>query len=118
MIGYGLQGSPRSPISDWIDQANASSTPILALDVPSGLHTTTGVHSGCCIRAAATLTLAMPKTGLLSQEGRDCLGELYLGDIGVPPALYAADSLGLPATSPFLEGSVIRVLLSETPTRK
>ena len=112
MIGYGLQGLPRPPISEWIEKANASSTPILALDAPSGLDTTSGVHTDCCIRASATLTLAMPKIGLLAPQARDCVGDLYLGDISVPPELYASEQLGFEPAGPFEEGALIQVLLS------
>lgn len=111
MIGYGLQGAPRPPISDWIGRANASGTPILALDAPSGLDTTAGKTAGPCIQADATLTLAMPKVGLLAPEARGCVGELYLGDISVPAELYAANTLGLPVVWPFEEGPVVRVLV-------
>jgi NAD(P)H-hydrate epimerase len=40
MIGYGLQGQPREPISGWIERINHSGIPILSLDVPSGLDAT------------------------------------------------------------------------------
>ena len=48
------------------------------------------------IHAAATLTLALPKAGLLSEGGRAAVGELYLGDISVPPQLYEALGLDVP----------------------
>jgi NAD(P)H-hydrate epimerase len=44
-------------------------------------------------QAAATLTLALPKAGLLTPAAAPYVGELYLADIGVPPQLYAG--LGL-----------------------
>jgi len=112
MIGYGLQGTPRLPIADWIARANASGIPILALDAPSGLDTTTGRTSDFCIRADATLTLAMPKVGLLTPEARDCVGELYLGDISVPPELYAMESLRLQVASPFEADPIVKVQFS------
>lgn len=111
LIGYGLVGAPRTPISDWIERANASGVKILALDAPSGLDTTAGKMAGPCIRATATLTLAMPKVGLLRADARDCVGELFLGDISVPPALYAAEALGLEAVSPFVAGPIVKVLV-------
>lgn len=113
MIGYGLQGPPRPPISDWIGRANATGTPILALDAPSGLDTTVGKTAGPCIRADATLTLAMPKVGLLAPEAHDCVGELYVGDISVPPELYAAKTLGLPVISLFEAGPIVKVAFSQ-----
>ncbi|MEM9261483.1 MAG: hypothetical protein AAGA62_17720, partial [Bacteroidota bacterium] len=61
------------------------------------------------IAAAATLTLALPKHGLFAEGVAAVRGELYLGDISVPPALYAEPSLGIALTSPFGEGDVVRV---------
>ncbi len=109
MIGYGLQGQPRPPISEWIARANNSGTKILALDAPSGLDTTHGSVSKVCIKADATLTLAMPKVGLLATNAKTCVGELYLGDISVPPGLYSAESLGLRVCSPFDQGAIVKV---------
>lgn len=110
MIGYGLVGSPRPPISDWIEKANDSKVDILSLDAPSGLNTTTGDTSDLCIKAKATMTLAMPKTGLLTKKSKKCVGELYLADIGVPPELYAAPSLNLEVLIPFQYGTIVKIL--------
>ena len=70
MIGYGLTDNPRGLVAEWIKRANAAHRPILALDAPSGLDTTTGVPGQPCIQATATMTLALPKTGLLAPPAR------------------------------------------------
>jgi len=88
MLGYGAKGDPRPPIADWIRRANESGPPILSLDSPSGLDTTTGIPGSPCIRASTTLMLALPKTGLLSPKAKPFVGDLYLADIGVPSELY------------------------------
>ncbi len=88
LIGYGLHGSPRPEIAGWIEAINASGRPVLALDIPSGLDGTSGIAGDPCIHASATLTLALPKTGLLSPQSRPYVGNLYLADISVPPELY------------------------------
>ena len=85
LIGYGLTGDPAEPFTGLIRWANAHPAPVLSLDTPSGLDVTTGVPARPCVRATATLTLALPKTGLLG--ARDA-GRLYLADISVPPLLY------------------------------
>ncbi len=64
VIGYSLKGAPRGPASDLIRWANAQEAPILALDAPSGVDTTTGRVFVPAIRATATMTLALPKEGL------------------------------------------------------
>jgi len=109
LIGYGISGNPRSPMADWIIRANESHVQILALDAPSGLDTTTGNPFSPCIKASGTLTLAMPKTGLLTESARPYVGRLYLADIGVPPELYASPSLGLNVKSPFANDPIIEL---------
>ncbi len=94
IIGYGLEGAPREKSSKLIGLANNLGAPILSLDAPSGLDTTTGQTPGDAVRADATLTLALPKIGLTKTPARDFVGDLYIGDIGVPPELYAGRGLG------------------------
>ena len=109
LIGYGLRDAPRGGTADLIQAANEHSAPTLALDVPSGLDATTGVVYHPAIRAAATLTLALPKQGLASQRGREYVGELYLADIGVPPELYERSALRLRVDPMFAEEEIIRL---------
>ena len=109
MLGYGSNGDPRPPIAGWVHFANESARPILSLDSPSGLDTTTGIPGSPCIHASATLTLALPKTGLFAPSAKPFVGDLYLADISVPPELYAAPSLGLQVTSPFGEDSILKL---------
>ena len=109
MIGYGLSGAPRQPVAEWVVRANASNVPMIALDNPTGLNSTTGVPSEFCINAAVTLTLALPKAGLLQPEAQPFVGELFLADIGVPPELYAWPSLNLKVVSPFGKDNIIKL---------
>ena len=107
LIGYGLSGNPRGVMAEWIERANASGRSILALDTPSGLDTTTGQPGSPCIRATATLTLALPKTGLFTPQARPYVGDLYLADIGVPPELYR--QLGIEIESLFTDDFIIPI---------
>lgn len=109
MLGYGAMGNPRSPVAEWIQSANDSEVPIISLDAPSGLDTTTGIPGSPCIYASATLTLALPKTGLLASTARPFVGDLYLADIGIPPELYASPSLRLHVISPFSEDTIVKL---------
>jgi len=109
LLGYGGQGDPRPPITQWIEKANVSGVRILALDSPSGLDATTGEAGKPCIRASATLTLALPKTGLRLPRATPYVGELYVADIGVPRVLYAGPSLGLQVGALFSDQAIVRV---------
>lgn len=107
LLGYGAQGPPTGSYSLLIKAANFSLKPLLSLDLPSGLDPTTGALPGPCIRARATLTLAMPKTGLLAPGAQKVVGELWLGDVGVPVSAY--QKLGLAAGNPFRDGPLLRL---------
>ncbi|MDP1715787.1 MAG: NAD(P)H-hydrate epimerase [Anaerolineales bacterium] len=107
IIGYSLSGSPRGTAADLIRWANMQNAPILALDTPSGLDTNDGQAYEPTIRATATLTLALPKQGLLNPQAQPYVGELYLADISVPPELYA--KMGISVSPLFAESDLIRV---------
>lgn len=109
LIGYSLKGAPSGSVADLIRWANGAGAPVLAMDVPSGLDTTTGVACNPAIMAAATLTLALPKTGLLAKNAVSYVGELYLADIGIPPALYARPEFGLDDGFVFARGEIVRL---------
>lgn len=115
LIGYGLRGAPAGWTADVIRRLNGSGIPVLSLDVPSGLDATSGDCADPCIQATATLTLALPKTGLLTPTGRSAAGTLYLADIGLPPRLYA--ELGLEVGPLFSREAVIMVDLGGSAIR-
>lgn len=109
VIGYSLKGAPRDTAADLIHWANGSSAPVLALDAPSGVDTTTGTVFDPAINAVATMTLALPKAGLRAPGVDAHVGELYLADISVPPQLYAEPALGLQVEALFAQGDIIRL---------
>ncbi len=107
LIGYSLAGDPRGWTAEMIRRINAQPAPVLALDVPSGLDATTGRPGTPCTTARLTMTLALPKTGLLADGAKPFVGTLYLADIGVPPGLYAR--LGLHVGPLFADSELIKL---------
>jgi len=107
IIGYSLSGAPRGSAAEMIRWANNQDVPILALDTPSGLDVTSGVAHDPTIRSTATLTLALPKQGLLNSDVKKFVGDLYLADIGVPPELYL--KMGIQVTSLFDHEDIVRI---------
>lgn len=107
MLGYNQIGNPYGSIREAIQQINHNTVPVLALDIPSGLDATTGVPGDPCLKANATLTLALPKTGLVSDAGRHYSGDLYLADIGIPPVLFTR--LGLPKQYLFKDQPIFKL---------
>ena len=107
VIGYSLNGAPRGQALKLINWANGQNAPIISLDSPSGIDCTTGETPGEFIHATATLTLALPKTGLLPER----TGDLTLGDIGIPAAVY--DKIGVTFKSPFSAQYLIKLTAAD-----
>jgi NAD(P)H-hydrate epimerase len=109
LIGYSLKGPPTGPAAELIEWANRQNSPVLAPDVPSGVDADTGIAFDPAIRASATVTLALPKVGLLG-PGVEChVGELYLADLSVPPSLYRRPPLNIRVEPLFACAEVIRL---------
>ena len=60
---------------------------IVAIDLPTGLNADTGEVDPGTIPADRTITLACPKQGFFFFPGRDYIGDLSIGDIGLPAEL-------------------------------
>ncbi len=87
IFGTGFRGVIEGLPATVVEAANRSGKPIVAVDIPSGLLADSGRSSGPNIRATATVTLALPKYGLLVYPGAEAVGKLYVADIGYPSAL-------------------------------
>jgi NAD(P)H-hydrate epimerase len=72
-----------------IRQINESETPVTSNDIPSGIDATSGEVYDPAVKATATVTIALPKTGLRNSEASRLICDLYLGDISVPAEFYA-----------------------------
>jgi hydroxyethylthiazole kinase-like uncharacterized protein yjeF len=107
LLGYSARGAPRDTVAELIAAANASAVPILAVDIPSGLDPDTGDVPDVAIRAKATVTLALPKTGLLAPGARRAVGELLLADIGIPHPAFAR--VGIDTRRLFVDGDLVRI---------
>ncbi len=108
VIGYSLKGAPRGDAATLIRWANARAAPVLSLDAPSGIDTTTGTVFEPAVRATATMTLALPKEGLRAPGVDAHVGELYLSDISVPPELYSK-FLGIDVGPIFATSDIVRL---------
>src|SRR5260370_39380486 len=110
LIGYSLRGAPAGTLAALIRYANASGRPMLALDLPSGLDGDRGEPSDPTIRATETLTLALPKRGLLAPAARPWVGRLHLADLSEPAEVYRR--LGLTVGPIFSESDIIPIDLT------
>ena len=110
LLGYNVRGAPRGNVELLIREADRSRIPIVAIDLPSGLDPDGGEPLGIAIRAAVTVTLALPKAGCSRTAARNLVGELLLADIGIPAVVY--ERFGVDARPCFVDGDLVRVLRS------
>lgn len=94
VLGYSLRDNPRGRAAELIGWANEQAAPVLALDIPSGLDASTGNVGSPCVRATATMTLALPKAGLLT--AKEHVGRLFLADISVPSLAFKRLGIAVP----------------------
>jgi ADP-dependent NAD(P)H-hydrate dehydratase / NAD(P)H-hydrate epimerase len=87
LFGTGFHGPARGLPAVLIEAANRSGAPILAVDVPSGIDSATGAAAAPVIQAIATVTMGLPKLGLVQYPAAGYAGRLFLADIGVPAAV-------------------------------
>ena len=89
LFGTGLARAVSGAAAEAVRAMNASPAPVLALDVPSGIHSDTGRVLGDAVRAAATVSFIGLKQGLFTREGRECAGEIVYRDLGAPGHVFA-----------------------------
>ena len=88
LFGIGIHLPLRDPAPRIIEAMNASHVPIVAVDVPSGLDADSGAGRESAVRAAATITLVAPKSGL---RGTTNAGRVVVADIGMPVGVFSAE---------------------------
>ncbi len=109
LLGVGLSKSPEGKIKDCICFMNSSKTPIISLDIPSGLSSDTGFPLGDCIKATKTITFGLFKIGQVLYPGVEYVGELYLSRISQP------DELSKDITTSLLTGKEMANFLPKRP---
>lgn len=87
MLGTGLAGEVRGVARKVIEIINRLEIPVIAVDIPSGICGQTGKILGNAVKSQQTVTMALPKIGLLLYPGAKYRGELFTADIGMPICL-------------------------------
>ena len=87
LFGTGLTSDIKGLLADAIDVLNDAPTPIVAIDLPSGVDADTGCIRGRGVKAVETVTFGFPKRGHYLFPGAELRGDLTTADIGIPVAL-------------------------------
>jgi NAD(P)H-hydrate epimerase len=90
---------------------NASRRPVVAVDIPSGLHADTGAVLGVATRADLTVTFIGRKLGFYVGDGPELTGRIVFDDLGVPRETYHR----MPVTACVLDEAIVAAALPRRP---
>jgi NAD(P)H-hydrate epimerase len=88
LLGIGLTRPLSAELADVVETINVAGRPVVAIDIPTGLHADTGQVLGTAVRAALTITFIGRKLGCYLGSGPNHCGELRLHELGVPDEAY------------------------------
>ena len=86
IFGTGLSGNVSTDALEVIKVINQHESPVLSLDIPSGLDANTGNILSAAVLATKTVSFIGLNQGLLTAKGPDCCGELIFDDLQIPAA--------------------------------
>lgn len=87
IFGTGLKGEVSGDAVYAITAINQHGTPVLSLDIPSGLIADTGSHVSEVVQADVTVSFIGLNQGLLTAKGPDYCGELIFDNLQIPSAV-------------------------------
>ncbi len=95
VFGTGIKPPLRGGYPDLIRAVNDAGMPCFAVDIPSGVSGDDGRVDPVAVAADLTVTVGLPKLGLLLSPGRDFVGDIEVVDIGFPEEICAKFAGGL-----------------------
>jgi NAD(P)H-hydrate epimerase len=103
LFGTGLRDTLTGLAETIVADLNASTRPVVSIDLPSGLSADSPDPPGPAVHASVTVTLAAPKVPLVLPPAESLAGSLVIADIGIPRSVIAQ-----------LEGPWIEILTRES----
>ena len=112
LLGTGFRGEIKGNLAEVVGIISAAGAPVVAVDIPSGIDADSGAVRGVAVKANHTVTIALPKPGLLFQPGAAHAGEITVADIGIPQEVVMVDA---PRQNVITADAVRRILPERQP---
>ena len=100
IFGTGLNRAPDGIYAETIRSMNELGLPIVAVDLPSGMNGASAEPFDPCIRAAVTVTFAVPKICHIFEPAAVECGEVIVADISIPSVAVDDENVTLALTTP------------------
>lgn len=85
ILGTGIKGAIREPFRSAINLINKSNSPVVSVDIPSGMNPLDGEINDIAVETDYTVSFHKAKTGLKGSESASSkIGKLIVCDIGIP----------------------------------
>jgi ADP-dependent NAD(P)H-hydrate dehydratase / NAD(P)H-hydrate epimerase len=107
ILGTGTKGAPRDAVADAIAAIASCGSPVLSIDIPSGVNGADGTVPGVAVTADVTLAIQALKVGHVTVPGTLHAGRIDIADIGIPVydiAAFVPDARDVRAVLPTEEG--------------
>jgi ADP-dependent NAD(P)H-hydrate dehydratase / NAD(P)H-hydrate epimerase len=88
LLGTGLDRNVEGEFENVINTINSASTPVLSIDIPSGLNANTGNIMNVAVKADMTTSFIGLKKGMFTADGLHHSGEIKFNDLDVPKDIY------------------------------
>ena len=89
ILGSGLERDVSGDFADAVAAINAHEAPVLALDIPTGIHGDTGIVLGSAVRADMTVTFVGLKSGLFLGDAPAHCGVVRFAGLDIPDRVRA-----------------------------
>lgn len=106
LLGTGLDRPVTGTYAEAIQIINSHPSPVIAVDIPSGLNADTGNILGCAVKADCTVTFIGLKQGLFTGQAAEYCGAIYYARLDVPDQAFAK-----------VDATAIRVVKTNLPRR-
>jgi NAD(P)H-hydrate epimerase len=93
VFGTGLEREVSGRWRETLEAVNRHPAPVLALDIPSGLHADSGQVLGVAVRARATISFIGLKQGMFTGQGPEHCGDIRFDALQVPAVIYSREIL-------------------------
>lgn len=93
LLGTGFRGILTDEMYKAVQTINEANKPVVAIDIPTGVDADNGQVLTIAVQATHTVTLGLPKPGIVLYPGASYVGDLLVADIGLPASLLTAPAI-------------------------
>jgi NAD(P)H-hydrate epimerase len=93
LLGVGLSSPLKGNYAQAAMMLNVSGRHVVAVDIPTGINADTGEVMGAAVKADLTVTMALPKRGLVLYPGASHAGVVRVADIGIPVEVFDKEDI-------------------------